>query len=146
MSCKGKCKSFNAIKGWGFIDYDGVDVFVHAKDCHGGVPREGDLLKFEAHEDPVRGRGELKATDVVGGSGPPDFGGKGKGKGKGKGGKGKYDGKGQLEGGKDRGKGFEKGYDKGYKGGKGYGDYYYDDYGYPPKGGYKGYADYWDYW
>ena len=31
-SCQGTVKSFNAIKGWGFIVYQGADVFVHIRD------------------------------------------------------------------------------------------------------------------
>ena len=32
-SCQGTVKSFNVVKGWGFIVYEGADVFVHIKDC-----------------------------------------------------------------------------------------------------------------
>merc|ERR1719426_262843 len=106
MSCKGTCKSFNASKGWGFLVYDGVDVFVHIKDCDGGMPQEGDHLTFDVQDDPVRGGDQLKALNVSGGSAPLESG-KGKGKGKGKdGGKGK--------GGGGKGKGYGKDSGKGY--------------------------------
>ena len=31
-SCQATVKSFNAMKGWGFITYEGADVFVHIRD------------------------------------------------------------------------------------------------------------------
>jgi cold shock CspA family protein len=70
-----RVKSFNDTKGWGFIDHEGTDIFVHVKDCLDGRPQVGDLLTFEIEDDPVRGEGQLKASNVTGCSGV-----KGKGK------------------------------------------------------------------
>jgi len=79
-ACQGAVKSFNDEKGWGFITYEGTDVFVHVKDCSGGKPQTGDWVTFDCQEDPIRGAGQLKAVNVTGGSGD-EWGGKGGGKG-----------------------------------------------------------------
>lgn len=60
------CKSFNDTKGWGFLDYQGTDVFLHVKDCLDGRPQAGDWLSFDMEDDPVRGPGQLKASNVTG--------------------------------------------------------------------------------
>jgi len=84
MSCQGVVRSFNDSKGWGFIAYDGSDVFVHIKDCQGGKPVVGDTVAFEM--DPSKASsGQMKALTVVGGTGSLDDTGKGCGKGKGNG-------------------------------------------------------------
>ncbi|CAK9045880.1 unnamed protein product [Durusdinium trenchii] len=67
MSVSGPCKSFNGMKGWGFIDYGGQDVFVHIKDCVGGQPAPGDALTFDLEESAP---GKYKAKNVSGGSAP----------------------------------------------------------------------------
>jgi len=94
-SCHGSVKSFNTQKGWGFITFEGTDIFVHAKDCHGGgIPQAGDWVQFDVEDDPVRGEGNKKASNVTGGTGWDNFNGGGfkgddgwgKGKGKAKGG------------------------------------------------------------
>lgn len=89
-SCQGPVKSFNTQKGWGFITYEGIDIFVHAKDCHGGVPQTGDWVQFDVEDDPVRGAGNKKASNVTGGTGFDSYNGGGckgdGGWGKGKGG------------------------------------------------------------
>jgi len=91
-SCQAQVKSFNGQKGWGFISLDGEDIFVHAKDCQGGVPQTGDWLQFDVEDDPVRGVGNKKASNVTGGTGWDNYNGGGggwKGDGwSGKGGKG----------------------------------------------------------
>eukprot|EP00927_Polykrikos_kofoidii_P037268 TRINITY_DN3139_c1_g1_i1.p1 TRINITY_DN3139_c1_g1~~TRINITY_DN3139_c1_g1_i1.p1 ORF type:complete len:335 (+),score=71.89 TRINITY_DN3139_c1_g1_i1:90-1007(+) len=84
--CEGTVKSYNASKGFGFIDYMGSDVFVHVKDCEGGAPQVGDCLGFLMEESRAR-PGSMKAYRVTGGTGPLEAGGGGGG-GKGKGGKG----------------------------------------------------------
>lgn len=68
-ACQGSVKSFSEMKGWGFIVYEGQDVFVHAKDCQGGQPQKGDWLTFDVEEDAIRGAGQLKAINVTGGTG-----------------------------------------------------------------------------
>lgn len=65
MSCQGPVKSFNDSKGWGFIDYEGQDVFIHVKDCTDGRPQVGDLIYFDCEEDAVR-VGQLKASNIIG--------------------------------------------------------------------------------
>lgn len=49
---RGKVKWFNPQKGFGFIIYDGKDVFVHFKDVEGGVNAlsDGDEVEFEIGE------------------------------------------------------------------------------------------------
>mmetsp|Transcript_71994 Transcript_71994/g.203323 ORF Transcript_71994/g.203323 Transcript_71994/m.203323 type:complete len:195 (+) Transcript_71994:40-624(+) len=68
MSCSGTVKSFNAQKGFGFIDFEGTDVFVHMKDCQGGCPQPGDTLHFDV-EDSATKPGSKKASNVTGGGG-----------------------------------------------------------------------------
>lgn len=81
-SYQGRVKSFNDSKGWGFIDYNGEDVFLHVKDCD-GRPVPGDYVGFDMEPDQVRG-GQNKAISVVGCSGEKgDKGGKGNGSAKG---------------------------------------------------------------
>lgn len=83
-SCRGFVKSFNDTKGWGFIDKDGVDIFLHVKDCLDGRPQVGDMLSFELDNDAVRGEGQLMAKNVSGCTGKgcgKGFAMKGKGKG-----------------------------------------------------------------
>jgi len=86
-SCQGTVKSYNGGKGWGFIEYNGVDVFLHVKDCNDGAPQAGDWLTFDV-EDAGQSNGKLKATNVSGCTGFPEkgFGKGGMDKGFGKGG------------------------------------------------------------
>eukprot|EP00421_Protoceratium_reticulatum_P013212 CAMPEP_0168378140 /NCGR_PEP_ID=MMETSP0228-20121227/11185_1 /TAXON_ID=133427 /ORGANISM="Protoceratium reticulatum, Strain CCCM 535 (=CCMP 1889)" /LENGTH=250 /DNA_ID=CAMNT_0008391153 /DNA_START=62 /DNA_END=814 /DNA_ORIENTATION=- len=119
-SCHGIVKSFNDAKGWGFIDMDGIDVFLHVKDCRDGRPTVGDYVGFDVEEDAVRGPGQQKAMNVTGCSGYNDWS-----KGKGKGGYGAWGGGGGWYGGGGgswghRSDPYDAGYGKGY-GGKGYG-------------------------
>ncbi len=39
-------------KAWGFITYNGGDVFVHQKDCLGNPPQVGDILTFDVTQGP----------------------------------------------------------------------------------------------
>jgi len=93
MSCSGEVKSFNDMKGWGFIVYDGFDVFVHVKDCTDGRPKPGDQVTFDIEEDQRR-QGQKKALNVTGCTGAMD----GSDKGAGKGGKGGAKGTGSCQG------------------------------------------------
>merc|ERR1719336_3756423 len=83
--CSGYVKSFNDTKGWGFIDMEGTDVFMLAKDCVDGRPVVGDSVYFDVEEDAVRA-GQKKALNVTGCSGAESYKGNGKGCGKGSGG------------------------------------------------------------
>jgi len=128
-------KSFVESKGYGFIDYEGQDVFLHSRDVVGGTPERGDTVYFDMEESKSK-PGQMIAKNVSGGTGRPgggdsygaswggkdDWGGKGGwgsspyggGKAKGKdawGGKGGWDSWG--------GKGGKDSWDKGGKGGKG---------------------------
>mmetsp|Transcript_18715 Transcript_18715/g.35116 ORF Transcript_18715/g.35116 Transcript_18715/m.35116 type:complete len:220 (-) Transcript_18715:126-785(-) len=69
MTSQGSCRSFNGLKGWGFIEYNGQDVFVHIKDCQGGQPAPGDMLTFDLEESSP---GKYKAKNVVGGTAERD--------------------------------------------------------------------------
>jgi len=61
----GYVTSFNDAKGWGFIDMDGTDVFLRAKDCVSGRPVVGDYLHFNVEEAAFRA-GQKKALNVTG--------------------------------------------------------------------------------
>merc|ERR1712060_371718 len=67
-SCQGTVKSFNAMKGWGFINYMGSEIFVHARDCQGGLPKDGDTVAFDLEDSPSK-PGTKKASNVTGGTG-----------------------------------------------------------------------------
>eukprot|EP00927_Polykrikos_kofoidii_P037267 TRINITY_DN3139_c0_g4_i1.p1 TRINITY_DN3139_c0_g4~~TRINITY_DN3139_c0_g4_i1.p1 ORF type:complete len:308 (+),score=62.65 TRINITY_DN3139_c0_g4_i1:80-1003(+) len=90
-SCSGTVKLFNEGKGWGFIEHEGVDIFVHIKDCNGCQPRPGDVVSFDIEESTIK-PGSTKATNVSGGTAVPGEGGC-KGGGKSKGGKAQKGGK-----------------------------------------------------
>merc|ERR1719433_1707624 len=62
-NCSGYVKSFNDAKGWGFIEMEGIDVFLLAKDCMNGRPVVGDYVSFDVEEDAVR-PGQKKALNV----------------------------------------------------------------------------------
>jgi len=79
MSCAGQVKSYNDTHGWGFIVYEGTDVFFHIKDCQdGNRPQPGDTVTFDVQDDGVR-QGQMRAMHVTGGTGGAN-GAKGKGK------------------------------------------------------------------
>lgn len=87
----GSVKSFNDTKAWGFIVYEGTDVFFHLKDMvDGSSPRVGDQVQLDLEENPAK-PGSMKAKNVTGGTGYPQQKGKDGGKGKDKG-YGMYDG------------------------------------------------------
>jgi len=90
MSCHGVVKSFNDAKGWGFINHDGGDVFVHVKDCQEGRPQAGDEVTFDLEQDQIR-EGQHKALNVTGCTGSTMKGNGMKGGGKG-GGNGNFSG------------------------------------------------------
>jgi len=74
---RGTIKSFSQLKGWGFVEHNGQDIFVHIKDCQGGMPQKGDTVAFDLEESSVK-QGAMKASNITGGTAPMD-GGKGKG-------------------------------------------------------------------
>jgi len=100
--CEGSVKSFVDKQGYGFIEYQGGDVFLHINDCVDGRPIKGDLVNFDI-EDSDKKPGQKTAKHVVGCSGSVDLDAKGKGKGKDFGFKGDFGGKGDYgcKGGKD---------------------------------------------
>merc|ERR1712083_924749 len=55
----GRIKSFNAMKGWGFVtgesllDVFGKDIFIHKRELDGYTPEEGDELNFTVELDSV---------------------------------------------------------------------------------------------
>mmetsp|Transcript_116056 Transcript_116056/g.248183 ORF Transcript_116056/g.248183 Transcript_116056/m.248183 type:complete len:193 (-) Transcript_116056:52-630(-) len=115
-SCQGSVKSFNPVKGFGFIECQGAEVFVHVKDCLGGCPQQGDMVAFDAEDSPSK-PGTKVAKNVTGGSGYlEDAKGFGKGKEKGWGyepmwgGKGGCGGKGMMSPYGGWGKGWGKGW------------------------------------
>jgi cold shock CspA family protein/SAM-dependent methyltransferase len=71
MSCKGKVKSFNPGRGFGFITDKEGDTFFLEKHCEDGKqPKKGDIVLF----DKVPGQGKsckFEARNVTGGSGEP---------------------------------------------------------------------------
>lgn len=86
MSCQGVVKNFNDGKGWGFILYQGQDVFVHIKDCQASKPCTNDAVKFDLDAEKAA-QGKMKAINVTGGTGSLDaVKGQGKGQGFGPGG------------------------------------------------------------
>eukprot|EP00392_Amoebophrya_sp_AT5.2_P018230 g18735.t1 len=123
MASTGIVKFFNQAKGFGFIETDHGDVFVHANDVQGQPLQEGDEVHYDEMFDEMKQKS--KASNVTGGTGMDKGFGKG-GKFGDKGGKfGKKGGFGFDKGfggkgfGKSKGFGFDKGYDKGFD--KGYG-------------------------
>lgn len=57
------------MKGYGFVDMGGSDVFVHINDCSGGQPKEGDILSFDVvprQNNPQH----MQAKNVTGGTAP----------------------------------------------------------------------------
>lgn len=71
MSCKGKVKSFNPGRGFGFITDKNGDTFFLEKHCDDGKqPKKGDVVFF----DKVPGQGKsckFEARNVTGGTGDP---------------------------------------------------------------------------
>merc|ERR1719424_1008806 len=123
---QGACKSFNELKGFGFIiGPDGSDIFYHAQGIvDGSTPQAGDTLNYDLEPSKLK-PDQVQAENITGGTG---F---GKGGGKGFDDWGKGGGKGYDDWGKGGGK--DWGMDMGYRGGKSS----YDDWG---KGGGKGYG------
>lgn len=72
MTAQGIVKSFNGAKGWGFVEYGGLDVFVHIKDCTGGQPALGDILTFDV-EPSSHKPGQMQAKNVSGGTAPREM-------------------------------------------------------------------------
>merc|ERR1712039_175641 len=66
--CEGTVKLFNVEKGFGFIAFEGSEVFVHRDACGGSEPIVSDAVTFDIIKDPVNGK--MKANNVTGGSCP----------------------------------------------------------------------------
>ncbi|CAD7953805.1 unnamed protein product [Amoebophrya sp. A120] len=119
MACSGVVKFFNQAKGFGFIETEQGDVFVHANDVQGAPLQEGDEVHYDESFDEAKQKS--KASNVTGGTGVE--------KGFRKGGKfGGFDNFGKKGGfGKGKGKGFGKfgggGFGKGKFGGGGFGGF-----------------------
>ncbi|CAE8616621.1 unnamed protein product [Polarella glacialis] len=72
MSSQGTAKTFNGMKGWGFIECQGTDYFVHVKDCIGNPPKVGDVLSFDLEAGTsASSAGRMQAKNVTGGTGTP---------------------------------------------------------------------------
>lgn len=109
-ACTGVVKSFSQMKAWGFLSYEGQDVFFHVKDMQdGSTAQNGDTLRFDLIDNPQK-PGSMKAMNVTGGTGWPEAKGFDKGKGKGK----------DAWGGGGKGWGGDAGWSP-YGGGKGWG-------------------------
>lgn len=46
MELNGTVKAFNPHKGWGFVECNGQDMFLHKKDLNGFCPSKGDQVQF----------------------------------------------------------------------------------------------------
>ena len=46
MELNGTVKAFNPHKGWGFVECNGQDMFLHKKDLKGFCPSKGDQVQF----------------------------------------------------------------------------------------------------
>eukprot|EP00449_Zooxanthella_nutricula_P029910 CAMPEP_0198488170 /NCGR_PEP_ID=MMETSP1462-20131121/563_1 /TAXON_ID=1333877 /ORGANISM="Brandtodinium nutriculum, Strain RCC3387" /LENGTH=167 /DNA_ID=CAMNT_0044216625 /DNA_START=105 /DNA_END=605 /DNA_ORIENTATION=+ len=69
-SCQGTLKSFSAASGYGFIDFNGTDVFCHVNQCVGNPPQKGDWLTFDLEESRSK-PGKMNAANITGGTGFP---------------------------------------------------------------------------
>merc|ERR1711957_544768 len=67
-ACSGIVKSFVEEKKYGFVEFNGKDIFLHARNCNGPHPRKGDLIFFDIEENP-RKPGEWDAKNITGGTG-----------------------------------------------------------------------------
>ena len=50
MELNGTVKAFNPHKGWGFVDCNGRDIFLHKNDLKGFCPSKGDQVQFTVGE------------------------------------------------------------------------------------------------
>eukprot|EP00933_Yihiella_yeosuensis_P031937 TRINITY_DN2552_c0_g2_i1.p1 TRINITY_DN2552_c0_g2~~TRINITY_DN2552_c0_g2_i1.p1 ORF type:complete len:229 (-),score=69.20 TRINITY_DN2552_c0_g2_i1:148-834(-) len=67
MAMQGTCKSFNGLKGWGFAECNGADIFLHINDCSPAdkQPVKGDVLFFNIQ--PKEGSADqMQAKDITG--------------------------------------------------------------------------------
>jgi len=95
LSCQGVVKSFSQASGYGFIDHNGQDVFVHIRNCGGGTaPDRGDMVNFDVVPNPQKPEQPM-AVKCTGGTAA-------------------IKGKGELEKGKGKGKGDDWGKGKGW--------------------------------
>eukprot|EP00747_Dinoflagellata_sp_TGD_P122691 gnl/TRDRNA2_/TRDRNA2_173673_c0_seq7.p2 gnl/TRDRNA2_/TRDRNA2_173673_c0~~gnl/TRDRNA2_/TRDRNA2_173673_c0_seq7.p2 ORF type:complete len:218 (+),score=59.78 gnl/TRDRNA2_/TRDRNA2_173673_c0_seq7:77-730(+) len=68
MSYEGVVKSFNPEKGYGFITYEGQDIFLHLNALNGQPPQQGDNVMFDIEPSPTK-PGTMVAKNVSGGTG-----------------------------------------------------------------------------
>jgi len=61
MASSGTVKTYNAHKGWGFIDMNGIDIFLNKKDLKGIVVEPGTPVTFNVSQTP---KGQ-QANDVT---------------------------------------------------------------------------------
>jgi len=95
-SQEGVIKSYNGSHGYGFVEFGGATIFLHASEVKGNMPQAGDVVCFDVEQSPLDPKKQV-AVNVVGGTGMPigkflnqqEAERNGKGKGKGKEGKGK---------------------------------------------------------
>ena len=69
MSSTGTVKSFNPVKGFGFVAAaDGTDLFVHIRSCVDGmIPQAGDTLTYDVEQSQMKA-GQMQAGNVRGGT------------------------------------------------------------------------------
>jgi cold shock protein len=58
---QGNIKWFDKKKGYGFVDYEGSDVFLHYSEILGKyIPEDNDLISFEV----IKGEKGLRAKEI----------------------------------------------------------------------------------
>eukprot|EP00972_Heterocapsa_arctica_P068043 10045402-Heterocapsa_arctica.AAC.1 len=76
MTSTGTVRSFNPMRGFGFITAaDGTGIFLHITACvDGRVPQQGDTVTYDLEQSQVK-TGLMRASNVSGGTGTPAAGG-----------------------------------------------------------------------
>eukprot|EP00747_Dinoflagellata_sp_TGD_P122686 gnl/TRDRNA2_/TRDRNA2_173673_c0_seq2.p2 gnl/TRDRNA2_/TRDRNA2_173673_c0~~gnl/TRDRNA2_/TRDRNA2_173673_c0_seq2.p2 ORF type:complete len:223 (+),score=61.25 gnl/TRDRNA2_/TRDRNA2_173673_c0_seq2:54-722(+) len=68
MSLRGVIKNYDHNKGYGFITYEGEEVFLHVSNLAGAPPNKGDTVMFDIEPSPAN-PGTMVAKNVSGGTG-----------------------------------------------------------------------------
>eukprot|EP00747_Dinoflagellata_sp_TGD_P033763 gnl/TRDRNA2_/TRDRNA2_136829_c2_seq1.p1 gnl/TRDRNA2_/TRDRNA2_136829_c2~~gnl/TRDRNA2_/TRDRNA2_136829_c2_seq1.p1 ORF type:complete len:174 (-),score=25.37 gnl/TRDRNA2_/TRDRNA2_136829_c2_seq1:3-524(-) len=68
MAYEGEVKSFFPASRYGFITWEGKDIFYHIKQCGEFPPQKGDIVKFDLAPCDQK-PGEQMAVNVTGGTG-----------------------------------------------------------------------------